>query len=159
MNNKGFTLIELIMVIAILAMLALLSTPNVISLINKNKVDNYNSTIDSILEAAELYVSNHRYDLNFKDAGGNSVSCTPEDTFDIYTNVVLGDLINSKSLTNPVKNFCTDENIPHDLNIKITLSCKTKNFSYKITGLRELPGEVTDSDGKIIIGKKCTDLY
>jgi len=30
MNNKGFTLIEMIMVIAILAMLAVLTTPNVI---------------------------------------------------------------------------------------------------------------------------------
>ena len=40
MNNKGFTLIEMIMVIAILAMLAVLTTPNVIKMINKNKADN-----------------------------------------------------------------------------------------------------------------------
>ena len=56
MNNKGFTLIEMIMVIAILAMLAVLTTPNVIKMINKNKADNYNSVIDSIVSSCDLYV-------------------------------------------------------------------------------------------------------
>ena len=60
MNNKGFTLIEMIMVIAILAMLAVLTTPNVIKMINKNKADNYNSVIDYIVSSCDLYVSYKR---------------------------------------------------------------------------------------------------
>ena len=46
MNNKGFTMIELIMVIMIIALLALLSAPNIIKMINRNKRENYNDTID-----------------------------------------------------------------------------------------------------------------
>ena len=67
MNNKGFTLIEMIMVIAILAMLAVLTTPNVIKMINKNKADNYNSVIDSIVSSCDLYVSDKRYELRFNN--------------------------------------------------------------------------------------------
>ena len=44
MNNKGFTLVELILVISVLAMLALLSTPSITRMIEQNKVNNYNST-------------------------------------------------------------------------------------------------------------------
>jgi len=157
MNNKGFTLIELIMVITVLAMLALLSTPNIIKLIEKNKVDNYNNTIDSIIEATELYVSNNRYNLNFNE------NCTPKDTKDIYTNITLKNLIDSKDITSPVKNPCNDNSISDTTKIKVTLSCKTRQFSYDIvydsSTTLTTKTNVTDSVGKIRSGKTCEDLY
>lgn len=157
MNNKGFTLIELIMMITILAMIALLSTPNIIKLIEKNKVDNYNSTIDSIFEATELYVSNNRYNLTFNK------TCAPTDTNDIYTTISLKNLIDSKDITTPVKNPCTDEEIPITTQIKVSLNCETKIFSYAIdytsnTTLLTIT-DITDTNGKIIEGKTCSDLY
>jgi len=182
MNNKGFTLIELIMIILILAMLAVLTTPNVISYINKNKVDNYNSTIESIIEATEIYVSEHRYELTFKNSTGAIDSCTPGEINDIYAyinaggtlrNIQLGDLIDSKDLQSTTKdatnketieNSCNKEAINRNTKIKVTLNCTTKQFSYAIlydpstTNLKN-DATITESDGKIKTGEKCSDLY
>jgi len=132
MNNKGFTLIELIMIISVLAMIALLSTPNVLKMIEKNKADNYNSTIDAIVEAAELYASNNRYNLDFVDKNGNRAYCSPNGVDDIYTYIELIDLINNKDISSPVKNSCTDEEIPGSTKIKIILNCGSRLFSYDI---------------------------
>lgn len=135
MNNKGFTLIELIMTIMIIAMLALFATPNVIKMINQNKVDNYNAVIDSIKEAASLYAADNRYDLPF------SGSCTPGSTNVISANVTIGTLIDSKALkantkdsteNDTIENPCTKDIISRDTVITIKLNCSTKNFSYDI---------------------------
>ena len=145
MNNKGFTLIEMIMVIAILAMLAVLTTPNVIKMINKNKADNYNSVIDSIVSSCDLYVSDKRYELRFNNTCSGDYEATPD-------------------ISTPIRNECTNEELNYDtIKITITLDCKTKNFSYKIEDLSNKhfirKNDVTSNDGKIIEGKYCSDLY
>lgn len=160
MNNKGFTLIEMIMVIAILAMLAVLTTPNVIKMINKNKADNYNSVIDSIVSSCDLYVSDKRYELRFNNTCSGDYEATPN----VSTSITLQDLVNSKDISTPIRNECTNEELNYDtIKITITLDCKTKNFSYKIEDpsnkhfIRK--NDVTSNDGKIIEGKYCSDLY
>lgn len=162
MNNKGFTLIEMIMVIAILAMLAVLTTPNVIKMINKNKADNYNSVIDSIVSSCDLYVSDKRYELRFNN------TCPTESESstitEISTFITLQDLVNSKDISTPIRNECTNEELNYDtIKINIILDCKTKNFSYKIEDTTNKhfikKNDVTSNDGKIIEGKYCSDLY
>ncbi len=160
MNNKGFTLIEMIMVIAILAMLAVLTTPNVIKMINKNKVDNYNSVIDSIVASCDLYTSDNRYNLSFNDTCSSNYEATPN----VSTFITLQDLVNSKDISTPIRNECTNEELSYDtIKITITLDCKTKNFSYKIEDTTNKhfirKNDVTSTDGKIVEGKYCTDLY
>lgn len=160
MNNKGFTLIEMIMVIAILAMLAVLTTPNVIKMINKNKADNYNSVIDSIVSSCDLYVSDNRYKLSFNNTCSGDYEATPN----VSTFITLQDLVNSKDISTPIRNECTNEELNYDtIKITITLDCKTKNFSYKIEDLSNKhfirKNDVTSNDGKIIEGKYCSDLY
>ncbi len=160
MNNKGFTLIEMIMVIAILAMLAVLTTPNVIKMINKNKADNYNSVIDSIVSSCDLYVSDKRYELRFNNTCSGDYEATPN----VSTSITLKDLVNSKDISTPIRNECTNEELNYDtIKITITLDCKTKNFSYKIEDTSNKhfirKNDVTSNDGKIIEGKYCSDLY
>ena len=160
MNNKGFTLIEMIMVIAILAMLAVLTTPNVIKMINKNKADNYNSVIDSIVSSCDLYVSDKRYELRFNNTCSGDYEATPN----VATSITLKDLVNSKDISTPIRNECTNEELNYDtIKITITLDCKTKNFSYKIEDTSNKhfirKNDVTSNDGKIIEGKYCSDLY
>lgn len=160
MNNKGFTLIEMIMVIAILAMLAVLTTPNVIKMINKNKKDNYNSVIDSIVASCDLYTSDNRYNLNFNDTCSSNYETTPN----VSTSITLQDLVNSKDISTPIRNECTNEELSYDtIKITITLDCKTKNFSYKIEDTLNkhfIKKEgITSNNNKIIEGKYCTDLY
>lgn len=160
MNNKGFTLIEMIMVIAILAMLAVLTTPNVIKMINKNKADNYNSVIDSIVSSCDLYVSDKRYELRFNNTCSGDYEATPN----VSASITLKDLVNSKDISTPIRNECTNEELNYDtIKITITLDCKTKNFSYKIEDTTNKhfirKNDVTSNDGKIIEGKYCSDLY
>ncbi len=138
MNNKGFTLIELVMVVAILALIALFATPNVIRVMNRNKAENYNSTLDSILEAGKEYTSDNRYTLNFGNTfGASGASCMPTDsnynTKKIYATVTLSTLISEGYVKNATKNFCTDASLQtNQISVHITLECKSKNFSYEI---------------------------
>lgn len=165
MNNKGFTLVELIIVIALLATIALLSTPNIIRMIDKNKVDNYNKTLDSIIEATELYVSDNRYNLTFSDDLGDEVFCKPTDPDDkkIYSQITLENLSYNKYISEEVINPCTEEYIYKTTKIDISLNCKKKQFEYKIkydsdTNLI-IDATYTETDGKIKEGNKCEDLY
>lgn len=159
MNNKGFTLIELIIVVVILGMLSLLATPNIIKMINKNKVDNYNSTIDSIVEATEVYASDNRYNLTFDD------NCIPSDNPEknITASIALQDLIDNKDISTPVKNFCTDKEINSNIKIKIILNCGTRQFSYDIDestsgDTLKRRDDVTGIEGLKLVNS-CDDIY
>ena len=148
MNNKGFTMIELIMVIMIIALLALLSTPNIIKMINRNKRESYNDTLDSIIEAAELYASDNRYSLNFSDnCNGDSDSGT------LNTIIKLSDLIDGKYLSSPAINHCTDEKM--DVVIFVRLSCATNEFLDFIVSDAKTYSPIT----KIEEGRFCDDVY
>jgi len=72
MNNKGFTLIELIATIALLAIIAIISFVSINGVINQNKVNNCESLIMNIKTAAKEYVSDNRYNANF-DADNDKI--------------------------------------------------------------------------------------
>lgn len=133
MNNKGFTMIELIMVIMIIALLALLTTPNIIKMINRNKRENYYDTIDSIIEAAELYASDNRYNLQFVDVNNNVTFCKPDDGNEIYSYVTLKELVDSKNLSSAIKNHCTNVEINDDVlkavEVKMIFDCGKNTFT------------------------------
>lgn len=157
MNNKGFTMIELIMVIMIIALLALLSAPNIIKMINRNKRENYNDTIDSIIEAAELYASDNRYNLDFNE---NCIEVNEETGIikqneSIYAIITLKDLVDSKNVSSPIKNHCTNTNLDlNTISIKVTLSCRNNSFTqFSLIGLPV--NENTDNNGKIKEAKFC----
>lgn len=62
-NNKGFTLVEMLAVIVILGVLSAIMVPTVTTLIAKNKEDNYDNLEKSILSAAKVFISDYRYDI------------------------------------------------------------------------------------------------
>ena len=49
MNQKGFTLIEVLAVIAIIAILGVVSTPGILNAINNSKKASYNILLDNIV--------------------------------------------------------------------------------------------------------------
>ena len=57
MNNKAFTLVELLAIIVILAIIAIITTPNVINLINDSKDSLNKRQKEQILNAARMYGS------------------------------------------------------------------------------------------------------
>ena len=64
LNNKGFTLVEVIGVVVIISILAVILVPSISSLMNKGKNDTYGMLEDSIRSAARNYVGDKRYELN-----------------------------------------------------------------------------------------------
>ena len=108
MNNKGFTLIELVATIALLAVISLISFVSINTVIDKSKVSNCENLIKSIKNASKEYVSDNR-----------------------YTNIISGSevkidakkLVDGKYLNGPITNpFNNDEIDPEDISITIYLA-------------------------------------
>lgn len=120
MNDKGFTLVELILVVAIIALLSLIFTPNVLYLINKNNTDTYNDTVESVISATKIYVSNNRYDLG--------ITCT-----DNKKNITLNELILSGDLSKLPVNPCKNSSLDFDVNdiVEVSYDCNKKKYDYK----------------------------
>jgi len=78
MNNKGFTMVEIIAVIAILGLLVVITTPAYNSISSNIKEKNYNSkksTIESqTLSYVEKYLKDKVYDGTKKDGSGNIIT-------------------------------------------------------------------------------------
>ena len=64
LNNKGFTLIEILAVVIILSIITAIMVPSVNYLIDKNKEDNYKQLEKNILNATKIYLSDNRYNIN-----------------------------------------------------------------------------------------------
>ncbi len=63
LNNKGFSLVEVLAVVVILGVIATIMIPTIGSVINQNKEDNYKNLEKTIFNAAKLYISDNRYDI------------------------------------------------------------------------------------------------
>ena len=63
MNNKGFTLVELLATIALLAVIAIISFVSINGVLKKSKVNDCEILVSNIKSAAKNYVSDNRYNL------------------------------------------------------------------------------------------------
>lgn len=84
MNNKGFTLVELIATILILALVMSIASYSIINVIRNAKQKNYDLLIDHIKEGAELYYQECRY------ANNSGISCNQ---IDGGYEITLGELV------------------------------------------------------------------
>lgn len=87
LNNKGFTLVELLGVIVILVAILLIAIPTITSSIERSKEKQLNGKIDLIISGAELYIS---------DIKTSSNSCHIE-----LSTLRSGDYITAKTLIDP----------------------------------------------------------
>lgn len=119
MNNKGFTLVELLATLVLLSVISVISYVSISSVINKNKIDNCKDLIKSIESATKEYVSDNRYKFNNAD----------------NKEITLTDLYSGNYLTNEMVNPFNKEKIITN-NVRIEISLK-ENYTYesiKITG-------------------------
>ncbi len=73
MEQKGFTLIELVMVILVLGIIAIIAVPTVNSVIKDSKEKAYNNQIKMIEDTARTYMSSHSLELPKQE--NNSSKC------------------------------------------------------------------------------------
>ena len=106
MNNKGFTLIELVATIGLLAVVSIISYVSINKVIEESKVNDCEQLVMSIKSASKEYVSDNRYNL----------------TTNVDLNITSLDLVNNKYLSSPIINpFDKSEINPSDISIKISL--------------------------------------
>ena len=74
-NRKGFTLIELLVCITILGIIMGMSIPVIRNITVKNSNTKYSSYLDTVVNAAKLYVDSYGEDLfGHYDSGCNYVT-------------------------------------------------------------------------------------
>lgn len=115
-NDKGFTLVEILAVITILSLLIVFVVPNFLSLLNKSKASTIDIQKQMIISAARLYVE----DCN--NLQNKNVTCNFTVT-DGKTIINLNDLI-SNGYINEVKN--------KDKTCNATITVKDEKYSVKL---------------------------
>lgn len=70
LNNKGFTLVEVLAVIVILGVLATITVPAVSTVIEQNKENSYENLQKSIIAAAKIYISDNKYEITLGGSCG-----------------------------------------------------------------------------------------
>lgn len=128
MNNRGFTLIELIVTIALLALISTISVSVIGNIRGKHNVNSYYELLKNVESAAKLYVTDNRYNLK---SVGIDIKCPNNNTFTIS----LQKLVDSGYLTtdnNEIKNFDGSTLTLSENKVTVTYDCTKKNFTYKI---------------------------
>lgn len=128
MNNRGFTLIELIVTIALLALISTISVSVIGNIRGKHNVNAYYELLKNVESAAKLYVTDNRYNLK---SVGIDIKCPNNNTFTIS----LQKLVDNGYLTtdnNEIKNFDGNTLTLSDNKVTVTYDCTKKNFTYKI---------------------------
>lgn len=128
MNNRGFTLIELIVTIALLALISTISVSVIGNIRGKHNVNAYYELLKNVESAAKLYVTDNRYNLK---SVGIDIKCPNNNTFTIS----LQKLVDNGYLTvdnDEIKNFDGSTLNLSDNKVTVTYDCTKKNFTYKI---------------------------
>lgn len=129
MNNRGFTLIELIVTIALLALISTISVSVIGNVRGKHNVNSYYELLKNVESAAKLYVTDNRY--NLKSISGKDIKCPNDNTFTIS----LEKLVYNGYLTtdnDEIKNFDGSTLTLSENKVTVTYDCTKKNFTYKI---------------------------
>ena len=108
MNNKGFTLVELIATIALLAIIAIISFVSINAVIDSSKINECNVLVNNIKSATKEYISDNRYSLG-------EISAYKVSGDDKKYNFSTSVLVDKKKLANPVINPFDDNETTNDV--------------------------------------------
>ena len=134
MNNKGFTLIELIATIALLAVISLISYVSITKVLEQNKINQCETLVNNIKSAAKEYVSDNRYNKDFVNSlkEGNDYKYSMELSLsELVENNYLNAIIDKDDEGNDIIKNPIDDDEPILVdNVKINIDLN-ENFSVK----------------------------
>lgn len=112
MNDKGFTLVELLTVIIILGVLAIITVPMVMGNVEESKKISYEKLIKNIEQTTQIYIRNNKDNIpGIK-------------TVDNVTSITLQDLVDKEGLKKPVIDPITEKTV--SLTTPITIVVKER---------------------------------
>ena len=145
LNNKGFTLIEILATIIILSMIVSIMVPSVNYLIEKNKEYNYENLEKSIINAAKVYISDNRYDIIIDYEKGRLCNDKSKEKIKMIgateltkSKLLIKDLIEKKELvTTKDGNVVNPKDSSKILDLEtsyilIEYDCKKKDYIYTL---------------------------
>jgi len=122
MNNKGFTLIEILTTLVIISLILLIAVPSVASLLNQGKEKSYEILKNNLPTAAENYIT--------ECIGDNTVVCSNIDINQIYEStgltITAGELLNNGFLnvsTDLIENSNSGKKIYNPVTQKDVSNC------------------------------------
>ena len=119
MNNKGFTLIELVAIVLVIAAIFLVSFPSLLNLSKKDEERKYDSMVDTLCLAGETYIYNNESDFKNLMVVDNKIEI-------VISELVINEMV-KKDTTNPK----TNKSVENDKLIYTVLSDKSLNCEYK----------------------------
>lgn len=145
MNNKGFTLVEMLAVVAILAILTMIMVPTVNTLITKNSEENYKKFKDGVISAARIYLSDNRYEVSIEGSceenQEKNISLSVGETQIIKwedSRLLINTLVDAGNIkTNSDGKIINPKDKSKELDINnsyviVKYSCKKKDFTYEL---------------------------
>ena len=119
MNNKAFTLVELIAIIVVLAAIFLVSFPTLINTVKSDEIKKYDDMVEDLCLAGESYIYNNIDEFSELSTKGSTV----------YLNIST--LIDYGSVNKDIKNPKTNEMINSDYIIFNVLGDNSMSCNYK----------------------------
>ena len=119
MNNKGFTLVELVAIVLVIAAIFLVSFPSLLNISKQDEEKKYKSLVDNLCLAGETYIYNN--EETFKEF------IVINNKIEVEINELIIDGIVKKSTINPI----TNKTVENDKLIYTVLADKSLSCEYK----------------------------
>lgn len=137
MNNKGFSLVELIIVIAIMAILIGVLAPQYIKYVEKSRISSDKDTIDSITKAVQTACTDDDYYINLT-ADSDNVEIT-KDGYDTTGSALADAMMEFYGASSAAKGFKSKVFNPCTVTVKIVNNAagsgaSTLSASVGVTG-------------------------
>lgn len=142
LNNRGFTLIEVLASVVILSLLSIIIVSSVSGLTKKNNIKAYENLKNGIISSSIIYMSDNRGDIVFEGVCiGNTdlvnVNSVGNDTL-VDSKILIKYLVNEGDLTtNSNGNIINplDNSLVLDLNnsyVLVKYQCSIRDYVYQV---------------------------
>lgn len=138
LNNKGFSLVEILAVLIILGIISAIMVPTVTGILNQNKEKSYEKLKETIISSTKIYVSNNRYDISLMETCSSGKKIKIKQIADSPDNlngkIALSLLANAGDLDEKIVDPRAREtklNLENSY-IIVTFNCNTKDYEYEL---------------------------